>query len=291
MRTTNIIDDNAIIMIVGQNPLRSETGAAREPFAKHGPSGRLICELLDCYPNLVFTNVVREPVRSAEITQTMIDRGAAELQHEINELHPIIIICLGSMAAREVGNLRLPNDCRVEMLPHPSHVIRFNKGRAAFIERLLQIVSGKDAHRIKFMKTRSVKSPTIGTAGSAGVDFYVPNDYPPITIDPGRAANIPSGIKANLSGKTFIAFNKSGVATKKGLSVGACVIDSDYQGEIHLHVMNVSDSSVRVEPGDKILQFVLLDHIHAMLDEVEPEDLFEETSARGAGGFGSTGNN
>jgi len=91
---------------------------------------------------------------------------------------------------------------------------------------------------VKISKTRNVKTPTRGTNGSAGIDFYVPNDYPSnlCTISSGDRFIIPSGIRANVpNGHALIAFNKSGVALKKGLMAGACVVDSDYQGEIHLN--------------------------------------------------------
>ena len=91
---------------------------------------------------------------------------------------------------------------------------------------------------MQIAKIRNVKTPTRGTNGSAGIDFYVPDDYPDslCTIPPGDRFFIPSGIKANVpEGYALIAMNKSGVALKKGLMVGACVVDSDYQGEIHLH--------------------------------------------------------
>ena len=97
---------------------------------------------------------------------------------------------------------------------------------------------------MKLSKIRNVKTPTRGTTGSAGIDFYVPDDYPSslCTIEPGDRFFIPSGIKANVpDGFALIAMNKSGVAMKKGLMVGACVVDSDYQGEIHLHPVSYTN--------------------------------------------------
>ena len=83
--------------------------------------------------------------------------------------------------------------------------------------------------------------------------------------------------------------NKSGVALKKGLVVGACVVDSDYQGEIHLHLINTSDKPVRIQPGDKLTQFLLIPVDHCLVEVVNEGDLFEEETTRGSGGFGSTG--
>lgn len=145
---------------------------------------------------------------------------------------------------------------------------------------------------MKFAKIRDVKTPTRGTQGSAGIDFYVPNDYPNSLrrIEPGDRYFIPSGIKANVpEGYALIAMNKSGVALKKGLMVGACVVDSDYQGEIHLHLVNVSDSFARIEAGEKLVQFLLVPVDHCNVEVVDESELFEEETTRGSGGFGSTG--
>ena len=145
---------------------------------------------------------------------------------------------------------------------------------------------------MKITKIRDVKTPTRGTQGSAGIDFYVPNDYPSdlCSITPGDRFFIPSGIKANVpSGFALIAMNKSGVALKKGLMVGACVVDSDYQGEIHLHLVNTSSKTVKIEPGDKLTQFLLIPVDHCEVEVVAENRLFESTPVRGSGGFGSTG--
>ena len=145
---------------------------------------------------------------------------------------------------------------------------------------------------MKITRIRDVKTPIRGTTGSAGIDFFVPNDYPPnlCTIDPGDRYFIPSGIKANVpNGYALIAMNKSGVSMKKGLMVGACVVDSDYQGEIHLHLINASNKTVTIEPGDKLTQFLLVPVDHCKTEEVPLGLLFEEETTRGSGGFGSTG--
>lgn len=145
---------------------------------------------------------------------------------------------------------------------------------------------------MKISKIRNVKTPTRGTQGSAGIDFYVPDDYPEnlCSVSPGQRLFIPSGIKANVpSDYALIAFNKSGVALKKGLMVGACVVDSDYQGEIHLHLVNTSDKTVTIEPGEKLTQFLLVPVDHCQVEVVELDNLFNEKTDRGSGGFGSTG--
>jgi dUTP pyrophosphatase len=145
---------------------------------------------------------------------------------------------------------------------------------------------------MRVSKVRDVKTPTRGTTGSAGIDFYVPSDYPEslCTIQPGERFFIPSGIKANVpNGFALIAMNKSGVALKKSLMVGACVVDSDYQGEIHLHLINTGTKDITIEPGDKLTQFLLVPVNHCEVQEVSERHLFDEETIRGVGGFGSTG--
>ena len=69
---------------------------------------------------------------------------------------------------------------------------------------------------IRFIKIGDVKTPEYGTPGSAGIDFFVPNDFESVFLEPGESVLIPSGIRARLPLHTaLIAFNKSGVATKR----------------------------------------------------------------------------
>jgi len=145
---------------------------------------------------------------------------------------------------------------------------------------------------MRISKIRDVKTPTRGTNESAGIDFYVPNDYPNTLCEvaPGERFLIPSGIRADVpNGYALIAFNKSGVSLKQGLSVGACVVDSDYQGEIHLHLVNTSSKTQTISPGQKLTQFLLIEVDHNEIEEVPDSELFSEKTSRGQGGFGSTG--
>lgn len=146
---------------------------------------------------------------------------------------------------------------------------------------------------MKILKVRDVKTPTRGTVGSAGLDFYIPNDYSRTLLKPNQSVLIPSGIKANVpDGFALIAFNKSGIAVHKSLLVGACVIDEDYMGEIHIDLKNVSDKHVELNPGDKVIQLLCIRVEYVDVEEVS--DIIElfngELTERGTGGFGSTGN-
>ena len=145
---------------------------------------------------------------------------------------------------------------------------------------------------MKFYKTRKVKTPNRGTERSAGIDFFIPEDYEETTILPGESVLIPSGIKANVPmGYAFVAHNKSGVATKKNLQVGASVVDEDYQGEIHIHLTNVGSNPTSISPGDKIIQFLLVPVAYSHVEVVATEEELwnGKVTERGSGGFGSTG--
>lgn len=162
---------------------------------------------------------------------------------------------------------------------------------------------------MKYIKTLEVKSPNRGTSKSAGIDFFIPEntyefsqafiDKNPnvkiddigITVAPHQRVNIPSGIRANVpEGFALIAYNKSGVSLKYGLDIGASVVDEDYQGVIHLSLVNTSEEAIHIEYGQKIIQFILLPVFYDILEEVENEsECFTETTERGYGAFGSTG--
>lgn len=141
--------------------------------------------------------------------------------------------------------------------------------------------------KLKFQKLRDVKTPTKGTSKAAGIDFFIPNDHRPVMLLKGMDACIPSGIRVKIpEGYALVAFNKSGLA-RKGLQVGACVIDEDYTGEIHLHVHNIGSNTFRLVPGQKLVQFLLLPAPTIELEEAN--GLNFDISERGDKGFGSTG--
>ena len=157
---------------------------------------------------------------------------------------------------------------------------------------------------MKFAKVRDVKSPVRGTEKSAGIDFFVPNDFNQIKLFPQTDLLIPSGIKANVpEGYMLMAAEKSGVVTsidaliranrptKPGayntiITVGAKIVDQDYQGEIHIHLVNVGHEPVLIKPGTKIAQFILVPVSYAQLEEVAEAELFTTATSRGDGGFG-----
>jgi len=145
---------------------------------------------------------------------------------------------------------------------------------------------------MKILKIRDVITPMRANPNDAGFDLFVPNDFKPITLLPGEDVLIPSGIKVNIpENRVLITMNKSGVATKKKLIIGACVIDEPYQGEIHIHLFNNGNHPVDINDGDKITQLVCLPVDYVTIEEVSSiEELYDgKVTTRGDGGFGSTG--
>lgn len=145
-------------------------------------------------------------------------------------------------------------------------------------------------YQLRYSKIRKVKDPVRGTPGSAGIDIFSPEDWSSETIRPNGQVLIPSGLKFDIpDGMALIAFNKSGVAVKRGLLAGACVIDSDYEGEVHINLFNNSKKYVTIGPNEKLIQLLLVPVFHVPLVEVVESELFTKESERGEGGFGSTG--
>lgn len=171
--------------------------------------------------------------------------------------------------------------------------------------------------KLKFFKTRNVQSPERGTELSAGVDMYIPVDLSlnelsaiqPIkgqvevkvnpatgmlqefTLMPQRRVLIPSGIKVKFpKGYCGLLVDKSGVASKVGITLLAKLIDEDYQGEIHFNLVNTSDMAVKFCPGQKITQMVVMPVSYCQPEEVSTiDELYAgEITDRGEGGFGST---
>ena len=100
---------------------------------------------------------------------------------------------------------------------------------------------------------------------------------------------LPTGIAIALPSAEYVAlvFDRSGLGIKHGiaLSNGVGVIDSDYRGEIGVGLVNLSGTPYTVAPGDRIAQLAVVPVVRAALTPVEELD----ETARGAGGFGSTG--
>ena len=136
----------------------------------------------------------------------------------------------------------------------------------------------------------SIPLPHAATAGSAGMDLRAAIEAP-LTLAPGESALVPSGIAIHIGDPGWCALivPRSGLGHKHGLVMGNLVgvIDADYQGPLMISCWNRGTQPYTIEVGDRVAQLLLVPVAQARLRVV---DTFAP-SARGAGGFGSTGVN
>ena len=130
--------------------------------------------------------------------------------------------------------------------------------------------------------------PAYATSGSAGLDLRACIDGP-LTIAPGDAQLIPTGIAIHIGDPTLAAMilPRSGLGHKHGIVLGNLVglIDSDYQGPLMVSCWNRGRDTFSVQPFDRIAQLVIVPIVQAAFRVVDQFAI----SHRGAGGFGSSG--
>lgn len=181
---------------------------------------------------------------------------------------------------------------------------------------------------VEFLLTNEydVKEPVFDFPANAGIDGYTPSNTPEFRMKlqeknpnmvfldgepyikdgrsyfdiktgtmylaPHSSTLIPSGLYMKIpADSALIDFNKSGIATKKKLVVGACIIDYSYQGIIHYHVINTSEEYQSIKCDEKIMQMVevKIGNGAKVYQHLSTDEFFTEKSSRGEGGFGSTG--
>ncbi len=136
---------------------------------------------------------------------------------------------------------------------------------------------------------RGLAAPAYATDGAAGMDLRaaVP-EAAPLTLEPGRRALVPTGLKIAIpEGYEGQVRPRSGLALKHGVT---CLntpgtVDSDYRGEVGVILVNLGQQDFVVRRGERIAQLVIAAHARVEWEPVEALD----DSARGQGGFGSTG--
>jgi dUTP pyrophosphatase len=142
---------------------------------------------------------------------------------------------------------------------------------------------------VKFLDPRLAdNAPAYATSGSAGLDLRACIEQP-VELKPGQTELVPTGIAIHLAdpGIAAIVLPRSGLGHKHGIVLGNLVglIDSDYQGQIFVSVWNRGNGTFTLHPLERIAQLVIVPVLQVHFNRV---DDFEQ-SARGAGGFGSTG--
>ena len=141
--------------------------------------------------------------------------------------------------------------------------------------------------QIKIINTSGHELPSYETIASAGMDLRA-SITEPITLQPLERTIVKTGLFIELPiGYEAQVRPRSGLAAKKGITVlnAPGTVDADYRGEIGVILVNLSNEAFTIENGERIAQMVIARHERAEWVEVE---LLTET-ARGAGGFGSTG--
>jgi dUTP pyrophosphatase len=130
--------------------------------------------------------------------------------------------------------------------------------------------------------------PGYATPGSAGIDLRACISTP-LALAPGQTELIPSGIAIHLAdpGLAAVILPRSGLGHKHGIVLGNLVglIDSDYQGQIFVSTWNRGGAPFTINPMERLAQLVVVPVVQVGFNVVEDFD----TSRRGAGGFGSTG--
>ena len=139
---------------------------------------------------------------------------------------------------------------------------------------------------IKRVGTVRTELPRYMTDGSAGMDLFAALDSP-ISLAPGATTLVPCGFAIAIpQGYEGQVRPRSGLALKYGLSIPNApgTIDSDYRGEVGVILINLGAEAFRIEPDQRIAQFVICPVAQASLEEVEELD----ETIRGKGGFGHT---
>lgn len=150
---------------------------------------------------------------------------------------------------------------------------------------------------IDYFKMRDdVKDPVRANPSDAGLDiFWCPKDGNSLIMEIGPLESVvlETGLKFGVPhGYMLEVKNRSSMAAKKQLVVGACVIDPGYNGELMINLHNIGNEMRVLVPGDKIAQVVMIPVVHFRARKLMTDTLYNSDiciSNRGTGGFGSTG--
>ncbi len=139
-----------------------------------------------------------------------------------------------------------------------------------------------------------VMTPTRSNPSDAGLDIYahIGKMGDSVEVLPSQSVLVPTGLKFGVPhGYMLQVMNRSSVAAKRGLVVGAHVIDSGYDGEVFINLHNVGAKSQQIYHGDKIAQLVMIPIVPFRAHEIRDDQLYVlpiTISNRGDGALGST---
>ena len=138
--------------------------------------------------------------------------------------------------------------------------------------------------------------PVRANPSDAGLDLKYNPDVgsQPVSIEPGQSMILGTGLKFGVPhGYMIQIMNRSGNAAKKKLMVGACVVDSGYDGEVFVNLHNIGKKAQIINVGDKIAQAVVIPVVPVRFLETSNDNLYDWSpitiSGRGDGALGSTG--
>ena len=149
-----------------------------------------------------------------------------------------------------------------------------------------------DNSRVRVFRTRpDAKLPNRAHKTDAGMDFFFcPVEGAAVRIAPGQSVLLETGIKMEVPPDCMLQImNKSGIASKKHLITGACVVDEGYTGEIFVNLHNIGTDVEFIEPGQKVAQGVFVKIEKPQLWEIESDNIYGQETIRGDGALGSTG--
>ena len=146
--------------------------------------------------------------------------------------------------------------------------------------------------KLKVFRTKKgAKLPHRAHPTDAGLDlFFCSEGGESIVIPPNETTILPTGLKIGIPDNYMLEIkNKSGIASKKQLLVGACVVDAGYDGEVFVNLHNVSKDTKIIDHGQKIAQAILIPIEVPLIEEIQEDRVYERETSRGSGSLGSTG--
>jgi dUTP pyrophosphatase len=154
--------------------------------------------------------------------------------------------------------------------------------------RAMEFIADIKVKKLSEKIGRDIPFLRYATDGAAGLDLPACLDSP-LVIEPGSRVVIPTGLAIQIPSRYIVGlvFPRSGLAARHGISLANAVgvIDSDYKGEVLIALINQGDKEYLINPGERVAQIVFMPVFKVKLEET---DTLEDT-ARGTGGFGSTG--
>ena len=148
---------------------------------------------------------------------------------------------------------------------------------------------------LEYVRVReAARPPERANPSDAGLDvFHNPENTETVTLKPGENAVLPTGVRFGVPhGFMLQVMNRSSMAAKRGLVVGAHCVDSGYDGEVFIDLHNIGNESQQIQSGDKIAQVVLVPVVPFRALETNTGNLYDwypiTISNRGEGALGST---